>query len=62
LFAPLRYHALDVVLTPEGPLIVEVNIGGSFVLPQIGSGTGLLSDEVIDFSRSCGCKFKGKPN
>lgn len=62
LFAPLRYHSLDVALTPEGPVIVEVNIGGSFVLPQIGSGTGLLSDEVLDFFRSCGCKFKGKLN
>lgn len=62
LFAPLRYHSLDVALTPEGPVIVEVNIGGSFVLPQIGSGRGLLNDEVLDFFRSCGCRFKGKPN
>lgn len=62
MFAPLRYHSLDVALTPEGPLIVEVNIGGSFVLPQIGSGKGLLNDEVLDFFRSCGCKFKVKLN
>jgi hypothetical protein len=32
LIAPLRYHSLDVAPTPESPLIVEVNIGGSFVL------------------------------
>lgn len=41
--------------------MVEVNIGGSFVLPQIGSGTGLLSDGVYDFFKSCGCKFRGRP-
>ena len=60
LFAPLHYHSLDIALTPEGPQIVEVNVGGSFVLPQIGSGTGLLSDEVFDFFKSCGYKFRGK--
>ena len=60
LFAPLHYHSLDIALTPEGPQIVEVNIGGSFVLPQIGSGTGLLTDEVFDVFRSCGYKFRGK--
>jgi len=32
LIAPLRYHSLDVALMPESPLIVEVNIGGTFVL------------------------------
>jgi hypothetical protein len=60
LYAPLRYHSLDIALTPAGPQVVEVNIGGSFVLPQIGSGTGLLSDGVYDFFKSCGCKFRGR--
>jgi hypothetical protein len=40
--------------------VVEVNIGGSFVLLRIGSGAGLLSDGVYDFFRSCGCKFRGR--
>lgn len=60
LYAPLRYHSLDIALTPEGPQVVEVNIGGSFVLPQIGSGSGLLSEGVYDFFKSCGWKFKGR--
>jgi hypothetical protein len=60
LFARLRYHSVDIALTPEGAEVVEVNIGGSFVLPQIGSGAGLLSDGVYDFFRSCGCKFRGR--
>ncbi|MHC4357416.1 MAG: sugar-transfer associated ATP-grasp domain-containing protein [Planctomycetota bacterium] len=57
LFAPLRYHSLDIALTSDGPVIVEVNIGGSFVLPQLASGTGLLTDEIRDFFESCGWKF-----
>jgi Sugar-transfer associated ATP-grasp len=60
LYGRLRYHSLDIALTPEGPQVVEINIGGSFVLPQIGSGTGLLSDGVYDFFKSCGCKFRGR--
>ena len=60
LYAPLRYHSLDIALTPEGPEVVEVNIGGSFVLPQMGSGAGMLSDGVYDFFKSCGCKFRGR--
>lgn len=58
LYAPLRYHSLDIAITPEGPQVVEVNYGGSFVLPQIGSGAGLLSDEVFAFFKSCGYKFR----
>ncbi len=60
LYAPLRYHSLDIALTPEGPRVIEVNKGGSFVLPQIGSGTGLLRDEIFEFFKSCGYKFRGK--
>lgn len=60
LFAPVRYHSLDIALTSEGPVVVEVNIGGSFVLPQLASGTGLLTDEVRKFFQSCGWKFRSK--
>jgi len=56
LFAPLRYHSLDIAVTPEGPMIIEINYGGAFTLPQIATGTGLLTDEISEFFRSCGFK------
>lgn len=56
LFAPLRYHSLDIAVTPDGPVIIEINYGGAFTLPQIATGTGLLTDEISDFFRSCGFK------
>src|SRR3546814_4543433 len=43
LFAPVRYQSLDIALTDAGPVVVEVNVGGSFVLPQMASGQGLLT-------------------
>jgi len=60
LFAPVRYQSLDVALTSDGPVVVEINTGGSFELPQLAAGTGLLTDEVRDFFESCGWKFRSK--
>lgn len=57
LFAPMRYLSLDIALTAEGPLVVEVNMGGGFDLPQLATGSGLLTDEVVGFFRECGYKF-----
>jgi hypothetical protein len=57
LFAPLRYLSLDIALTPDGPLIVEVNMGGGFDLPQLARGSGLLTDEFVSFFKECGYKF-----
>jgi Sugar-transfer associated ATP-grasp len=56
-FAPIRYSSLDIALTAAGPLIVEVNLGGGFDLPQLATGSGLLTDEVVGFFRECGYKF-----
>jgi hypothetical protein len=56
LFAPVRYQSLDIALTDTGPVVVEINAGGSFVLPQMASGQGLLTDEVRDFFVDCGWK------
>ena len=60
LFAPVRYQSLDIALTDEGPVVVEINTGGGFNLPQLASGSGFLTDEVHDFFESCGWKFGGK--
>lgn len=39
----------DVALTPDGPVLVEVNIGGDFNLPQIATGKGLMTDGFREF-------------
>jgi hypothetical protein len=52
-FPRIRYNSLDIALTDRGPVIVEMNTGGSFELPQLASGQGLLTDEVESFFRSC---------
>lgn len=57
LFAPMRYLSLDIALTADGPVIVEVNMGGGFDLPQLASGSGLLTDEFVSFFQACGYKF-----
>jgi Sugar-transfer associated ATP-grasp len=49
-FAPLRFHkGWDVAVCPDGPLLVELNAGSEFGLPQIATGQG-LADET--FARS----------
>ncbi len=54
LFAPVRYQSLDIAITPEGPIVVEINSGGSFELPQLACAEGFLSPEVRGFFQSCG--------
>lgn len=54
IFAPIRYQSMDIAITQNGPVLIEVNTGGGFDLPQLASGTGLLTDEVRDFFLSCG--------
>jgi hypothetical protein len=60
LFAPVRYQSLDIALTTDGPVVVEINTGSSFELPQLASGTGFLTGEVRSFFESCGWKFRPK--
>jgi glutathione synthase/RimK-type ligase-like ATP-grasp enzyme len=45
----LSMQAWDIAMCPEGPILVEVNVGGDFNLPQIATGRGLLSDSLRDF-------------
>lgn len=58
LFPQLPVQSADVAITPDGPLIVEVNSGGAFELPQLASGRGLLTDENKAFYESCGVDFR----
>jgi len=54
LFQPVRYQSMDIGITPDGPVLIEINTGGGFDLPQLASGEGFLTDEVRDFFRACG--------
>jgi len=57
LFPKLRYSTLDMSFTDDGPVVVEVNSGGSFDLPQLATGRGLLQPHIKDFISSCGYTF-----
>ena len=57
MFAPVRYQSLDVALTENGPVIIEINTGGGWDLIQNASATGFLTDEVRDTFRSWGSKL-----
>ena len=52
--APVRYHSLDVAVTPDGPVLVEANVGGSFELVQVACDEGFATDEVASFLAACG--------
>jgi hypothetical protein len=57
LFAPVRYQSLDIAISQDGPVVVEINTGSAFDLPQLASGVGFLTDEVTEFFRSCGSRY-----
>lgn len=57
LFAELRFNSLDVAITEDGPIVIEVNVGSAFNLPQLASGQGFLTEEAYEFFRSCGVKI-----
>jgi hypothetical protein len=58
LYAEVRYNTLDIGITETGPLIIEVNTGGAFTLPQFATGRGFLTDDVMEFFRECGYQFR----
>jgi hypothetical protein len=45
---------MDIALTSDGPMLIEINTGGGFDLPQLASGRGFLTDDVCEFFRTCG--------
>jgi len=55
IFPKLRYITWDIAPTPSGPVIVEVNPGGAFTLPQVAEGKGILDDGFRAFLRFCKC-------
>jgi hypothetical protein len=46
-FPGLRIQAWDVALAEGGPCLLEVNIGGDFVLPQVALGRGIATDDFM---------------
>lgn len=54
IFYPLRYQSMDIAITETGPVLIEVNTGGGFDLPQLATGEGFLTDEVREFFSACG--------
>lgn len=54
LFAPLRFQSLDMAITPQGPVIVEVNAGGSTGMVQRATRRGFLQPHVRHFLKVCG--------
>jgi Sugar-transfer associated ATP-grasp len=61
IFAPIRYQSTDIAITEDGPVIVELNYGGGFDLPQYASGRGMLTPEVRAFFEAHGCSFEAPP-
>ena len=60
-FGSISYQSQDITLTADGPVVVEVNSGSSFALPQIASGRGFLTEENKRFFESCGVNFRRLP-
>ncbi|MWD26262.1 hypothetical protein E0K89_002085 [Aquicoccus sp. SCR17] len=60
LFAPIRYQSTDIAITQDGPVVVELNYGGGFDLPQYASGRGMLTPAVRAFFEGCGVVFAPK--
>lgn len=54
IFAPVPYQSMDIAVTVNGPVLIEINTGGGFDLLQLASGRGFLTDEVRDFLRCHG--------
>jgi len=48
-FGALTYQSLDIAVTDDGPLVVELNGGGSFDPAQVASGRGFLTPEIDQF-------------
>lgn len=61
-FGALPYQSHDMAFTNHGPVIVELNSGGAFALPQIASGRGMLTPEIKKFFESHGVNFRKLPN
>ena len=54
IFSPVSYQSMDIALTASGPVLIEINTSGGFDLPQLATGQGFLTDEVLEFFKSHG--------
>jgi hypothetical protein len=54
IFQPVRYQSMDIAIARDEPVLIEVNTGGGFDLPQLASGKGFLTGEVREFFRASG--------
>ncbi|KNG95383.1 sugar-transfer associated ATP-grasp domain-containing protein [Pseudaestuariivita atlantica] len=57
LHAPLKYQSNDIAITNDGPVVIEVNAGSSFTLPQYASGKGFMTDRVRALFKQHGADF-----
>jgi hypothetical protein len=48
-FSGLKLQAWDIAMCPEGPVVMELNIGGDFNLPQLATGHGMLDYRFKEF-------------
>jgi hypothetical protein len=49
----IRFQAWDVAASDKGPILVEVNVGGDFNLPQIATGIGSFDEQFSSFLAGC---------
>ncbi len=59
-FAPLRFQSWDIAITVDGPLFIEVNTGASFMLSQVATGEGFLTDRFAAFLAAAGFRSVAK--
>lgn len=52
-----RFGSTDIALTPDGPVVVEVNNGCAFELVQMATGQGFFTDEILSFFEECNVKL-----
>ena len=57
LHTPLKYQSADIALTDAGPVVIEVNAGSSFILPQYARGKGFMIPRVKNFFIENGVDF-----
>ena len=57
-FQPVSFQSLEFAMTDQGPVLLEVNTGGSFDLPQAITQEGFLTDKVKAFFESHGVEVK----
>ncbi|MEQ8193522.1 MAG: sugar-transfer associated ATP-grasp domain-containing protein [Rhodospirillales bacterium] len=52
-FPQLRLQAWDVAMTERGPVLLELNVGGDFNLPQVATGRPMMDKHFVAFLESC---------